>query len=109
MSPMHRHVVGNEIALADEVVVVVGRGIAEIGTQDVEDQLPTVASLRTCRVVHHVLGYELVDRSHVAALDATHQFLHDLLRRTRGHGTDDDSRARDFLSWGCRANIRSIT
>lgn len=52
--------VSNEIILADEMVML-DSGLPEIVVQCGKDLPPTFSSLRTGRVVDHVLGHKFVD------------------------------------------------
>lgn len=63
MRSMQSHVVGDELALGDEVVVLDGEVFAEVVFDDPDDLLPPLATLAggTGGIVDHVLGEKLVD------------------------------------------------
>src|SRR6516225_11330469 len=85
------HVVGDEIAFGDEVVMLNGEVATEVGPDVLDDLLPPFSALarRTGSMVDHVLGDELIDRRIVAFRPATKQLFNHVLRlgRHRRNGT----------------------
>ena len=74
MLAVHRHVVSDDVAVTDEVVVLDGR-FAEIPTNDLEDLLPPFAPLRAGGMVDHVFRYELIDNVSVACRSAAKELF----------------------------------
>jgi len=79
------HVVGDEIAFGDEVVMLNGEVATEVGPDVLDDLLPPFSALarRTGSMVDHVLGDELIDRRIVAFRPATKQLFNHVLRLGR--------------------------
>jgi hypothetical protein len=67
MDPTHGHVVGDEVALAEEVVMLDYRASTEIHFDNGEDLLPAFRPLAgRSGMVDHVGGHEFVDCTVVA-------------------------------------------
>jgi hypothetical protein len=80
MDSVHRHVVGDEVAVFDQVVVVDVRCRPEIVGDGCEDQLPTFTTLRACGVVDHVWRDEFVDDGVVTRAPSSKELFDDVLR-----------------------------
>jgi hypothetical protein len=92
--PCNREVLGDEIAVADEVVLLRGQR-TEVVVDDAQDEPEAVAALRSCRVVHHVVGDEIVEDGVVAVLLPSEHLLNDFLRTSLAH---QDSMASSALT-----------
>jgi hypothetical protein len=77
MVATHGHVMSDQIAITNEVMVF-DPGVAEIASYGLEDLLPSATPLRASGVVDHVLGDKLVDDRLVTGLTSSKQFLDDL-------------------------------
>ena len=111
VAAVDRHVVDDEVALCDEVMVIDGDVFTEIIDEGCEDLFPTLSALRTSqivctssRVVHQVLGDKFVDDGVIARLHSTKQLLDDFLRFPALHARMMPDRER--LRRGLRAGFR---
>ena len=87
VAAVDRHVVDDEVAFGDEVMVIDGDVFTEIIDEGCEDLFPTLSTLRTSqivcttsRVVHQVLGDKFVDDGVIARFHSTKQLFDDFLR-----------------------------
>jgi hypothetical protein len=78
VAAVDRHVVDDEVAFGDDVVVIDGDLVTEIVSERREDLFPTPSALRTsqivfttCGVVHHVFRDEFLDDTVIACHDST--------------------------------------
>ena len=76
---MDRHVVRDEVAVGDEVMVLDGHVIAEVGGDHVDDAKPRVSSLWPGGVVHHVDVDQVVNNM-VSGSHAPKELRHNRLR-----------------------------
>lgn len=75
---MDRHVVRDEVAVGDEVMVLDGHVLAEVGGDHVDDAKPRVSSLWPSGVVHHVDVDQVVDNT-VSGSHAPKELRHNRL------------------------------
>jgi hypothetical protein len=87
VAAVDRHVVDDEVAFSDEVVVLDGDLFTEIVNDRREDLFPTLSALRTsqivlttCGVVHQVFGDKFVDDGVITCHYSTKQLFDDILR-----------------------------
>src|SRR5579864_2005338 len=80
MMPVDGHMVRDEVAIGNQVVMLNGSVPTKVGSYDLVDLLPTLATLRTGGVVHHVFCDQLVDSRSVACRQTTKQLLNHILR-----------------------------
>jgi hypothetical protein len=92
VAAVDRHVVDNEVAFSDEVVVIDGDLFTEIVFDRREDLLPTLSALRTseivfttCGVVHQAFGDKFIDDGVITCHYATKQLFDDILRLPAVH------------------------
>lgn len=92
VAAVDRHVVDDEVAFSDEVVVIDGDLFTEIVDDRREDLFPTLSALRTsqivfttCGVVHQVFGDKFVDDGVITSHYSTKQLVDDILRFPNVH------------------------
>lgn len=85
MGPVHREVLRDEVAVADEVVLLDGDW-PEVVVDDAQDALQTGAALGTGCVVHQVRGDKIVEDGAITRLQASEHLLEDLVGRALTHG-----------------------
>jgi hypothetical protein len=88
----HRHVVNDELAFGDEMVVIDSDLFTEVVLDHREDVFPTLAALRTsqiiittCGMVDQVFGNQFVDDTVVTGQPPTKQLFDDILRCAAVH------------------------
>ena len=96
MDPVHREVLRDEIAIADEVMLLAGDG-AEIVLDDAEDEPQTLAALRSRGVIDHVFGDEIVEDGVVVGLLPPEQFRDDILCTSFAHARSIARHARRYV------------
>jgi hypothetical protein len=87
VAAVDRHVVDDEVAFSDEMVVIDGNLFTEIVNDRREDLFPTLSALRTsqivfttCGVVHQVFGDKFIDDGVITCHYSTKQLFDDILR-----------------------------
>jgi hypothetical protein len=102
----HSHVVRDELALGDEVVVL-DFAVPEVMADVVEDLPQSIATLRPSGVVHHVLRHEVVEDMVVPGELSSKELFYDCLRFCHSPRLPDASavgqpastRAADGVTW----------
>ena len=87
VAAVDRHVVDDEVAFSDEVVVIDGDLFTEIVNERRKDLFPTFSTLRTSQivfttggVVHQVFGDKFIDDALITCHYSTKQLFDDILR-----------------------------
>jgi hypothetical protein len=80
MMPVHRHVVRDEVALGNEMVMLNESVPTEVVCDYRNDLLPTLSTLWTGGVVDHVFCDQLVDRGLVTCRQTTKKLPNHILR-----------------------------